>query len=57
MQGDNIYWNELLLDQVGWQNFCREVTIMQKLNHKNVIKMHTLFQTDTQYHIVLDLSE
>lgn len=37
-----------------WENLCREIGIMRQLDHPNVIKMHTIFQSPGQYHIVLD---
>ena len=37
-----------------WENLCREIEILRQLNHPNVIRMHSIFQSPQQYHIVLD---
>jgi len=31
------------------------VEVLRRLDHPNVIKMYAVFQTSSQYHIVLDL--
>lgn len=38
-----------------WENLQREVEIMRGLDHGNVLKMHAMFQSPSQYHLVLDL--
>lgn len=37
-----------------WKALEREIEIMKDLDHPNVLKMYAVFQTDSQYHIVLD---
>eukprot|EP01095_Lingulamoeba_sp_RSL-Kostka_P009357 TRINITY_DN3231_c0_g1_i1.p1 TRINITY_DN3231_c0_g1~~TRINITY_DN3231_c0_g1_i1.p1 ORF type:complete len:324 (+),score=92.95 TRINITY_DN3231_c0_g1_i1:96-1067(+) len=46
--------NKLRLGKIEWNNLQREVDIMRNLSHPNVLKMHSIFQTPDQYHLILD---
>lgn len=49
-----IYEKYKLTDQARKKSVSREIAIMKKLKHDNIVKMHTSFENPHSIHIVME---
>jgi len=47
--------SKLFEKESGKESLINEITILRKINHKNLLQLYEIFETDNSYYIITNL--